>query len=62
MRRSFYLGLVAVALVALGSVATALLIRSNEVDHFHTQQTDEAGTQREIEPGPGGREALGGAR
>jgi diguanylate cyclase (GGDEF)-like protein len=42
VRRSFYLGLVAVALVAAGSVLMALLVRSNEVDHFHTLQRDEA--------------------
>jgi diguanylate cyclase (GGDEF)-like protein len=41
VRRSFYLGLVAVALVAAGSVLMALLVRSNEVDHFHTLQRDE---------------------
>jgi diguanylate cyclase (GGDEF)-like protein len=42
VRRSFYLGLVAVALVAAGSVLAALLVRSHEVDHFHTLQGDEA--------------------
>jgi len=42
MRRSYYLGLVAVALVAAGSVLMALLVRSNEVDHFHTLQRDGA--------------------
>ena len=42
MRRSFYLGLVAVALVAAGSVLAALIVRSNEVDHFHALQQDEA--------------------
>src|SRR3954452_18417843 len=42
MRRSFYLGLVAVALVAAGSIVLALLVRSNEVDHFHVLQRDAA--------------------
>ena len=42
VRRSFYLGLVAVALVAVGSVLAALLVRSHEVDHFHALQEDEA--------------------
>ena len=42
VRRSFYLGLVAVALVAAGSVLAALLVRSNEIDHFHALQQDEA--------------------
>ena len=42
MRRSFYIGLLAVALVAVGSVLMALLVRANEVDHFHTLQGDEA--------------------
>jgi diguanylate cyclase (GGDEF)-like protein len=42
MRFRFVLGLLAVLMVALGSVVIALVIRSNEVDHFHTQQTDEA--------------------
>jgi diguanylate cyclase (GGDEF)-like protein len=42
MRRSFYIGLVAVALVAAGSVLLALLVRSSELDHFHTQQRDSA--------------------
>ena len=42
MRFRFGLGLLAVLLVALGSVVVALVIRSNEVDHFHAQQTDEA--------------------
>ena len=44
MRRSFYLGLVAVALIAAGSVLLALVVRSSELDHFHTQQRD--GAQR----------------
>ena len=42
MRFRFVVGLLAVLMVALGSVVVALVIRSNEVDHFHTQQTDEA--------------------
>jgi diguanylate cyclase (GGDEF)-like protein len=42
MRKSFYLGLVAVALVAAGSVLMALLVRANETDHFHTLQEDAA--------------------
>jgi diguanylate cyclase (GGDEF)-like protein len=42
MRRSFSLGLIAVALIAAGSVLTALLVRSNEVDHFHASQDEEA--------------------
>jgi diguanylate cyclase (GGDEF)-like protein len=42
MRRSFYIGLVAVALVAAGSVLLALLVRSSELDHFHSQQRDAA--------------------
>src|SRR5207342_322118 len=41
MRFRFVIGLLAVLMVALGSVVVALVIRSNEVDHFHTQQTDE---------------------
>ena len=44
MLRSFYLGLVAVALVAAGSVLMALLVRSNELDRFHQQQRE--GAQR----------------
>jgi diguanylate cyclase (GGDEF)-like protein len=42
MRFRFVIGLLAVLMVALGSVVVALVIRSNEVDHFHTQQNDEA--------------------
>jgi diguanylate cyclase (GGDEF)-like protein len=42
MRLRFALGLLAVLLVALGSVVIALVIRSNEVDHFHALQKDEA--------------------
>jgi diguanylate cyclase (GGDEF)-like protein len=42
VRRSFYLGLFAVALVAVGSVLAAVLVRSHEVDHFHALQKDEA--------------------
>jgi diguanylate cyclase (GGDEF)-like protein len=42
MRRSFYLGLAAVALVAAGSVVLALLVRSNELHLFHTHQRDSA--------------------
>ena len=42
MRRSFGLGLVAVILVAAGSVLLALVIRANEVDHFHDLQRDAA--------------------
>jgi diguanylate cyclase (GGDEF)-like protein len=42
MRRSFSLGLIAVALIAAGSVLTALLVRSNEVDNFHASQDEEA--------------------
>ena len=42
MRFRFGLGLLAVLMVALGSVVVALVIRSNEIDHFHAQQTDEA--------------------
>jgi diguanylate cyclase (GGDEF)-like protein len=42
MRRSFYIGLAAVALIAIGSVVLALVVRSNELDHFHDRQRDEA--------------------
>jgi diguanylate cyclase (GGDEF)-like protein len=42
MRLRFALGLLAVILFAIGSVVTALIVRSNEVDHFHTLQQDEA--------------------
>ena len=42
MRLRFTLGLIAVALVAVGSVLTALLIRGNQVDHFHDRQRDAA--------------------
>src|SRR5215212_9353950 len=42
MRRSFYLGLAAVALVAAGSVLLALLVRASELDHFHAQQHEAA--------------------
>jgi diguanylate cyclase (GGDEF)-like protein len=42
MRRSFYIGLVAVALVAAGSVLMALFVRDNEIDHFHALQRDAA--------------------
>ncbi len=42
MRLRFGLGLFAVALVAIGSVVMALVIHSNEVDHFHALQRDEA--------------------
>src|SRR5215203_3199610 len=42
MRRSFYVGLVAVALVAAGFSVLALLVRSSELDHFHTQQREGA--------------------
>jgi diguanylate cyclase (GGDEF)-like protein len=42
MRLRFALGLLAVLMVAVGSVVTALVVRSNEVDHFHALQQDEA--------------------
>jgi diguanylate cyclase (GGDEF)-like protein len=42
MRLRFGLGLFAVVLVAAGWVVMALLVRSNEVDHLHTLQQDEA--------------------
>ena len=42
MRLRFALGLIAVTLLAAGSVFAALLVRSNEDDHFDAMQHDEA--------------------
>ena len=42
MRFRFALGLAAVLIIAAGSVLTALIVRSNEIDHFHKVQSDEA--------------------
>jgi diguanylate cyclase (GGDEF)-like protein len=42
MRLSFRLGLIAVILLAAGSVIAALLVRANEEDHFDKTQRDEA--------------------
>jgi diguanylate cyclase (GGDEF)-like protein len=42
MRLRFTLGLIAVVLLAAGSVLAALVVRSNEEDHFHSIQGDEA--------------------
>jgi diguanylate cyclase (GGDEF)-like protein len=42
MRLRFALGLIAVTLLAAGSVFAALLVRSNEDDHFEAMQHDEA--------------------
>jgi diguanylate cyclase (GGDEF)-like protein len=42
MRFRFALGLAAVLVIAAGSVLTALIVRSNEIDHFHRVQRDEA--------------------
>ena len=57
MRLSFRLGLIAVVLLGAGSVAAALIVRSNEDDHFHELQRDEAAALGP--PGAGGRAALG---
>ncbi len=42
MRLRFLLGLAAVILIGAGSLTLALLVRDNEVDHFHAIQRDEA--------------------
>ncbi len=42
MRLRFWLGAIAVVLLAAGSVVAAILVRANETDHFHTLQRDEA--------------------
>ncbi|HVC07720.1 MAG TPA: diguanylate cyclase [Solirubrobacterales bacterium] len=42
MRFRFWLGFAAVAVLAIGSVSTALVIRSNEEAGFHQTQRDEA--------------------
>lgn len=42
MRLRFWLGLVAVFLVAAGSVAAALAVRANDFDNFHRVQHEEA--------------------
>jgi diguanylate cyclase (GGDEF)-like protein len=42
VRLRFTLGLLAVAMLAAGSVLAAILIRAAENDHFHTMQRDEA--------------------
>ena len=42
MRLRSLVGLAAVILVAAGSVLAALVVRSNELDHFHATQDDEA--------------------
>ncbi len=42
MRFRFWLGFTAVAVLAVGSVTTALLVRSNEEAGFHQTQRDEA--------------------
>jgi diguanylate cyclase (GGDEF)-like protein len=42
MRLRFTLGLLAVILLAAGSVLAAVLVRAHEEDHFHATQRDEA--------------------
>ncbi len=42
MRLRFWLGLAAVSLIAVGSIAAALAVRGNDVDNFHRVQSEEA--------------------
>ena len=42
MRLRFWLGLAAVSLVAIGSIAIALAVRASDVDSFHDLQDEEA--------------------
>ena len=42
MRLRFWIGLAAVAVIAVGSVAIALAVRANDNADFHTMQSDEA--------------------
>jgi diguanylate cyclase (GGDEF)-like protein len=42
MRLRFWIGLVAVAVIAIGSVAVALAVHANDSSDFHTMQRDEA--------------------
>jgi len=42
MRLRFWIGLAAVAVIAVGSVAVALAVHANDSEDFHTMQQDEA--------------------